>query len=205
MTTVTHPMSLGQGKRLAAICVDMIPVNEISEIQAKALTSGHLKKHLEKFWRGSVLAELSPTWMYRVMPTTDLSCLQGVIDNIADFRQEEFYFPEGFVPEFVEPIILPINYSTCIRDLSDDIRNCGYRTATPEEALGMLKEKRDLLRGRWSKKIIVLTGDRFSADLFVIEYYPNANRMVVLREKRNREDLLSGDYSILVVEEKKTE
>jgi hypothetical protein len=41
--------------------------------------------------------------------------------------------------------------------------------------------------------------------LFVIEYYPNSNRLVVLREKRNREDLLSGDYSILVVEEKKTE
>ncbi len=205
MTTVTRPMSLGQGKRIAAICVDMIPVGEISEIQAKALISGDLKRRLENFWRMEALSGLHPTCMYQVMPTVDLSCLQGVVDNIVDFKQEEFYFPDGFEPKFVEPIILPINYSTCIRDLSEDIRSAGYRTATPEEALGMLKEKEKLLRGQWNRKIVVITNNRFHADLFVIEYYSDSNRLVVLREKRNREDLLNGGYSVLVVEEKKKE
>lgn len=205
MTTVTNPMSLGQAKRIAAISVDVIPVSDIFEIQAKALTSGILKNKLEDFWRKEVLQKLAPIHMYRVMPTSDLSCLEGVIDNIADFKQEEFYFPDGFVPEIVDDvIILPINHNTCIRDLSKDVENAGYRMATPEEVLGTLKEKclRGVLKSQQSdpkNKIVLIANERFGGYLFVIEYYYNSNKLFVIRERCDREDVLSGNYNIIVV------
>lgn len=203
MSTVTRPMSLGQGKRLAAICVDMLPVNQISEIRAKALTSGHLKAHLEKFWNGRVMAELAPRHIFlSVVPTTDLSCLNGVVNNVPDFKQEEFYFPKGFEAKPVSPVILPINYSSSISELYDDIRRDGYRTAAPEVALGFLKAvRRDILMMQKISKIIILTDDRFSSDLMVIECNYEIDQIKVRREERRREDLFSGKYSVLVVEE----
>lgn len=202
MTTVTRTggMTLGQVKRLAAICVDMIPVDHLSKFQARALIEGGLKGKFEKFWNSEALSGLRITHFFGVTPRNDIRFLEDVIENRADFYPCEFYFPEGFTPQKVDVVSLPINYKSTIRDLYQDIQNPGCRTATPEEALGVLSDKNNLSSfSQTDRRIIVLTDDRFGSDLMVIEFSRHRDKPRLLREKRQREDLLSGEYSVLVV------
>lgn len=200
MTTVTRPMSLGQGKRLAAILVDSLPVNDITEMQAKALT-GILGKRLSDFWKMTALSGLQPLYMHRTMPTVDMSFLDGIIDNVADFTQKEFYFPEGFTPKEVETVVLPVNYDSSIHNLKGDILSGGWRPATPEEALGMLKESGRYLKGNVCRKIVILSEGRFGGDSMIIEYSSIKKELLVLRDRSSQLERYRGEYSVLVVQE----
>lgn len=138
MTTVTNPMTLGQLKRVCAILSDTVPQDEISKIVGNALVNGELKTELEIFWK-CLVQKLSPRLFMKIMPSCDLVAAQRIIENVADFKDDELYFSEDYVPEYFEMYAVPFNHPSCIRDIANDINSLGYRLGTPEDLLGLIE------------------------------------------------------------------
>lgn len=202
MATVTSLMTLGQLKRVCAISSDTVPQGEISKIMGDALVNGILKAELEIFWKGLV-RKLSPGWFMKIMPSCDLEATKKLIDNIADFRDNEIYFPEGYVPEHLEMYAVPFFGPACIRDIANNVRNLGWQLGTPEDMLGLIKARRcepveDGFR-------LIAVGRKFEGGGYgsVMSMEASSGKLRLLRERINEDGAggyFNGRYSILAVE-----
>lgn len=206
MTTVTSPMTLGQLKRVCAILSDAIPQGEISKIMGDALVNGGLKTEVEIFWK-SVIKKLKPQWHMKIKASKDLAAVQALIDNVADFKEDEFSFSSDDEPKFFSMYTVPFNHPSCVRDIAESIRNAGYELATPEDLLGLILARHGALR-ECDTRTIAIGGGRggFSGGdrgcHIVLE--SSSGRLRLLRERvyeTGSDGPFNGEYSILAVGE----
>lgn len=203
MKQVTNPVTLGQMKRISAILVDTIPQTEITKIMGRILVDGGLKTKMGSFWRNLIM-EFSPYELGEVLPSGDIGAVQKLIDNVGNFRREEFDTP--LESKSKELAIIPFNSRLCFRNIWEEVLDAGYEPAMPEDLLGtILRWQRGLCIGMLSRVIVHgRTFNRYAsmsnyAGIYFMVFETEGGKMRLVRERLPEDGYLEGEYSVLAV------